>query len=53
VCLCGEDPKRNISPAPRTPKSPLAPSQNPSICRVFVKGGEHGAVFCAESSARA
>jgi hypothetical protein len=53
VCLCSKTPKRNISPTPRTPKSPFAPSQNPSICRVFVKAGEHGAVFCAEPPARA
>lgn len=53
VCLRARDPKRNISPTPRTPKSPLAPSQNPPICRVFVKGGGHRAVPCAEPSAGA
>ena len=48
VCLCAQSPKRNIPPTSRTPKSPLASPQNPTICRAFVKAGEGGAMFCAE-----
>jgi hypothetical protein len=53
VCLCAKGPKRNISPASRTPKSPLASSQNHSICRAFVRSGERSEVFCAGPLSRA